>query len=134
MTGTRLIGVALVAGLTVLLTGCGSGHRDAVREVAGRFYGAIAARDGAAACALLAPTTRSELEESSRQPCPKAVLGEGIPTVGDPTSVKVFGTMGQVRFSGETAFLSRFPFGWRVLAAACTPQRAHPYDCKVKGA
>lgn len=123
----------LLCGL--LLGGCVSHQDEGVAAVAARFYQAIASKDGAAACALMEAATRSELEQSSGQPCETAVLGEGIQPVGDPVAVRTYETMGQVRYAGETAFLVDVGSGWRVMAAGCTPQPGDlPYDCKVKGA
>lgn len=104
-----------------------------MREVARDFYVALSQHDGRAACDLLAPTTRSELEQSSGKDCSVAVTEEVQPA-GDPQQVSVFGTSAQVRYDGDTAFLSRFRYGWRVLAAACRPRTSGPYDCSVKGA
>ena len=36
-------------------------------------------------------------------------------------------------WTGDTVFLLRFPDGWRVSAAGCTPQGEAPYDCEVQG-
>lgn len=104
-----------------------------MRGVADRFYTAVAAQDGASACAILSPAARSELEQSAGKPCPRAILEEDVPAVAAPERIEVFGTMAQVRYAGETAFLTRFEQGWRVVAAACTPTRAK-YDCSVQGA
>jgi hypothetical protein len=116
------------------VTGCGNSQDQTVESVANDFYGAVATRDAAAACAVLAPETRSELEQSEGKPCPQAVLSQNLPEVGAIDGVRVFGTMAQVRYGDETAFLTRFQFGWRVLAAACTPESHQRYDCKLKGA
>jgi hypothetical protein len=85
---------------------------------------------------VLAPSTRSELEQSAGKPCPEAILEEDVPEASDPTATEVFGTMAQVRYADETAFLTRSDQGWLVLAVACGsrpegPER--PYDCQVKG-
>lgn len=118
-----------------LLAGCGTLDDPAVRDTAARFYHAVASKDGAAACKLLAPATLSELEQSSGQQCQQAILAAGVPAVGEPWAVKVYESMAQVRYDGETAFLARFGSQWRVMAAGCTPQsHGLPYDCKVKGA
>jgi hypothetical protein len=52
--------------------------------------------------------------------------------------VEVYASMAQVRWSGETTFVSRYDSGWRVYAAACSPDPSSPrdadrYDCDVKG-
>jgi hypothetical protein len=93
----------------------------------------VADGDGDAACALLAPATRSELEQSAGKPCPDALIEEHLPQVDEPVAVDVFGTAGEVRYDAEAAFLARYDDGWRVVAAGCTPQPPHPYDCKVTG-
>ena len=100
---------------------------------ANAFYSAVASGRGAVACDALAPATQSELEHSAGKPCAEAVLTEGVPEVTQPRWVKVFGTMAQVSYAGEVAFLTRFEDGWRVVAAACTPVRDR-YDCSVQGA
>ena len=116
------------------VTGCASGQDDDVRATAHDFYAAVAEHDGTTACSLLAPATRAELEQSSAKPCVKALLDEDLPSVDETLDVQSYGTMARVRFDGEVVFMARFPTGWRVMAAACTPQPAGPYDCKVKGA
>ena len=119
--------------LVLAVTGCSSQQDAAASDLAQQFYAALADRDGAAACRKLAPETLSELEESAAKPCPEAVLEERLPDVGEPSVVHVFGTMAQVRYAGESAFLSRFPDGWRVTAAGCLPQPPGPYECRVEG-
>lgn len=116
------------------LTGC-SGAADAdVHRVATDFYSALADADGAAACRLLAPDTREELEASSGSPCAEAVLAELDAANGDP-SVVVSGSGARVRVGSDTAFLAEYAAGWLVTAAGCTPPPApdRPYDCSVKG-
>ena len=126
----------MFAVLVPALSGCGGVDRGAATEAAGQFYAAVRQRDGDAACALLNPSTRSELEQSAGKPCPAAVLEEDIPAPNGPGATVVFGTMAQVRYPGETAFLTRSGQGWRVLAVSCGdrpegPER--PYHCQVKG-
>lgn len=104
-----------------------------VADVATRFHAAVSQGDGAAACALLAPQTAAELEQSAQQPCPRAVLGEDLPAVGGVRTSRIFGTQGQVLLEGDTVFLAEFPEGWKIVAAGCTPRQALPYDCLVKG-
>ena len=43
------------------------------------------------------------------------------------------GDAAQVRFTGDTVFLLRFPDGWRIGAAGCTSRGDAPYDCEVRG-
>ncbi|KAA1424102.1 hypothetical protein F0U47_19805 [Nocardioides antri] len=124
-----MVGVAAVT----VLAGCGSSQDGAVEDAAEEFYAALAARDGERACALLAPSTRSELEQAAQKPCPRAILEERIPEASSPEAVEVFGRAGEVRYDDEVAFLGEFPDGWRIVAAGCTPRDPHPYDCHVAG-
>lgn len=126
--------VAVLAAAAALGAGCSNPQEDAVRATADAFTEAVAARNWTAACALLAPSTRAELESSAGKPCPAALEEEAPPTVGSPDRIEVFGTMAQLRYPGETLFLTRFHDAWHVLAAACTARAAKPYDCTVKGA
>jgi hypothetical protein len=116
----------------VALGGCTNPQEPAIDDAAQRFYRALGAKDGAAACALLAERTRSEVEKSAQQTCEQAILEEDIPTVGGTDAVNSFGVAAQVRFAGETAFLSRFRDGWRVVAAGCTRDPDGRYDCQVE--
>ena len=130
--GARCLAAAAGAAV-LLLSGCAGAQDGAAQRAAQAFYTAVAAGDGAAACAALAAPTRAELEQSSGKPCEQAVLEEDVPEVGQPVDVQVFGTMAEVSYDGERAFLSRYSDGWRVVAAACTTDRADRYDCMVKG-
>jgi hypothetical protein len=127
----RLLPVAL---LVLTASACGSTQDQAARDVAVEFYSAVADHDGRVACHLLAPETVHELEQSAQKPCADALFDEHLPAVREPKRVRAYGTMAQVGFGGETVFLTRFPDGWRVMAAGCTPAAAERYDCQVKGA
>ena len=122
--------------LGTVVTGCSTTpHEDAVRSAAADFYAAVAAQEGDAACGLLTPRTRDEVRRATGKPCPDGLLTEHLPDIGEPVGVRVFGTMAQVRYDGETTFLVRFQDGWRVLAAGCAdaPGSERPYDCEVQG-
>lgn len=128
-----LRGPALLTAVLVL-AGCASGQTQAARSAAEDFHAAVASGDGPAACALLSPRARSELEQSASTACEKAVLEEGLPSSGDVGDVRVFGTMAQVGFGSGATFLSRFGSGWLVVAAGCSPTSPdRPYDCLVEG-
>lgn len=101
---------------------------------AGSYAAAIEDRDGARACAMLAPVVRRELAASSGRACPVAVLEEAASRIGAEVEVRVFGTMAQVRFEDDTLFLGRYREGWQVTAAACTRAGEPAYDCRIKGA
>jgi hypothetical protein len=119
--------------LALAVGGCAQPHADSVEQAASAFYQAHASRDGARACAHLAPGTRSELEKSAGKPCPEAILEEDVPPATGPDGVSVFGTQAEVRWAAETTFLARFQDGWKVMAAACRPQKGRPYDCLISG-
>jgi hypothetical protein len=131
---TRCSGIALAGLCATALVGCAGSQDGAVRDVAEEFYAAVARGDGEGACALLAPSTRAELEQSSGRECAAAVQEEVPAAGGDSGVVEVYGTMAEVRFDGDTAFFAQMPGGWRVVAAGCRPREDGPYDCAVKGA
>lgn len=126
------VGLAL-AGL--VLAGCGAvGDRGrAAADVAVRLVTAVADRDGATACALLAPDTAAAVADSGDKECAQAVLDEELPAPGAVTGTDVYGQWAQVRLTGDTVFLAVFPGGWRVVAAGCTPRPEHPYACVLQG-
>lgn len=119
--------------LGCLLAGCGNSEDSAAEAVARRLLEATGRGDGQAACALLSPHARAELEQSAGRPCERAILEEDIGKGGTVRGAHVFDTMAQVRFDDETVFLSRFGSGWLVVATACAPQPDRPYDCSVSG-
>ena len=136
--------VGVLCAPVLVASGCANPDDGAVTQVAARFHDAVAAKDGAAACDLLAPPSREELEQSAGEPCSQAILGEAVAPGDGTPHVEVYGTMGQVRWDGETTFLTRYPQGWLVLAAGCAlPRRstledtndagdAEAYECAVK--
>jgi hypothetical protein len=128
------VGIVWAGLCLTVLAGCAGSQDDTVREVAEGFHDAVAAGDGAAACAVLAPTTRDELEQSTGKECRAAILEEDLPDVTGDGDPDVFGSMAEVAYAGDTVFLTRLPDGWRVLAAGCTPQPVGPHECLVKGA
>jgi hypothetical protein len=127
---TRMVVAALAA---AFLVGCAPAQDREVRAVAVRFYAASAVGDPGTACDLLAPKTKSELEQSAAKPCVEALPQQDVPKVDRPLRVRVFGSQAEVTWSGETTFLARFQGGWKVMAAVCTPQSGRPYDCAISG-
>ena len=123
----------VVGAIMVAVSSCGSKLPEASAGAAERFYHAISGHDGAAACLLLAPQTRQEVEQSAKAPCSTAILDEDIPAAGNVVELRQYGTQAQARMSRDTAFLAEFDDGWKIVAAACTSQGQLPYDCKVKG-
>jgi hypothetical protein len=133
MTGRALLATGWLAGAVLGAAGCGSSQGSDAGDAADSFHSAVSAGDGAAACGLLTPSARSNLEQSAATACDAAVLEELDPVAGSPASVSVFGNMAQARYASETTFLSRFRGGWRVTAAGCTRGKAQVYDCTVAG-
>ncbi len=125
-------GSALALVTVGLLAGCSGTQEHEAASVAQRFLAAAQQQEGAEACSLLAPSARSELEQSSGQSCDAAVLEEDLAAGGSPPTVEVFDTMAQARFESDTVFLSRFDGQWLVVAAACTPVPGRPYDCSIQ--
>lgn len=121
------------AAAVVALSSC-AGTQDAeAASVAKELLAAVAAGDGAGACALLAPAARSELEDTSGKPCDEAVLEVDVGEASSAAAVEVYDSMAQVRFGSETLFLSTFDGNWLVVGAACTPKPGdQPYDCSIQ--
>jgi hypothetical protein len=123
----------MLAGLPValLLSGCAGTQDAATGSVAEQLLDAVGNGDGAAACDLLAPATRSELESSSGSSCEEAILEEDLGDGSGPVREEVFDTAAQVKVGSDTVFLSRFDGRWLVVAAACTRTPGRPYDCSI---
>ncbi|MFC3382520.1 hypothetical protein [Couchioplanes azureus] len=121
--------------MLLLLGGCAPAAErgEAAADVAVQLLTAVQSRDGAAACATLAPETLAEVEESAGESCAAAILDEDLPSPGTVTGTDVYGQWAQVRLTDDTVFLAAFPGGWRVVAAGCTPRDQRPYDCAVQG-
>lgn len=120
-----------VVAVAALVTACGGAQDADVARAASGLVEAVDRRDGAGACALLAPPVRTELEDTSGSPCAEAVLEEDVGAPSDTTEVEVFDTMARAVVGSESLFLSRFDGRWLVVAAACDPVAGKPYDCAV---
>ena len=124
--------VAATTLTVVCLSGCGSTEQDRARAAADDFVTAVHDGDGDAACAVLAPATFEELEQSSGSTCAGAVIEDAV-DAGPQAGSNTFGSMSQVRYANDVVFLAEFDDGWRVVAAACTPRIDGPYDCAIQG-
>jgi hypothetical protein len=118
--------------LVLALTGCGAPPASGAARVAGMFYRALSDGHSRLACRQLAPETLHDVVQTAGAPCRTALLREDIPEQGRVLEVERFGNQAQVRGSGDTAFLSEFPDGWKVIAIGCSPRHPLPYDCVVK--
>ena len=133
---TRRFTMATVAALPVILvTSCSTLGPDttAAAGVAASFHRAIQDGDGNAACALLAPATVEDLEDTSGQSCPEAILGQHLPDAQQVQDTAAFGRAAQVLMDGDAVFLAVFDDRWLVTAAGCTARSDRPYDCTLKG-
>jgi hypothetical protein len=125
----RRVGALVLAVACVLLAGCASAQAPDVEEVATTFEDQSA--DPQARCDLFIPTALAAFEESEGAPCAEAI--EDLPLEGGSVeSIQIWGGDAQVKIGGDTLFLSETKDGWRVTAAACTPQGEAPYDCEVE--
>ena len=114
-----------------LLAGCAGTQDGPAASAARALLEAAHDGNGSAACDLLAPAARSELEQTSGKPCAEAVLEEDLGDGAGPARIEVFDTAAQVVVGADTVFLSRFDGNWLVIAAACTPVPGRPYDCSI---
>ena len=126
-------GAGAIAAMAAL-AGCGAGNGGPSRAADG-FENALRADDHSAVCALLAPDTRDEVAQSGQSgaSCADAIAQEDLPDGGSMRRVDVYGRQARAVLAGDTIFLSRFPHGWRVVAAGCEPRAGHPYECTVTG-
>jgi hypothetical protein len=116
----------------LLLSGCATASRPDVESSVTSFYAAYEQRDGAKACALLAPAVREEVARSTGTSCERGLLSERLPSVHPVRSTSIAGDQAQVRLGSDTAFVARFPSGWKVTAVGCTRRPGAPYDCQVE--
>jgi hypothetical protein len=122
--------VLLAAGLAC--AGCGAAT-TAPADTARAYVQAWTAQDGAAVCALLAPETKAEVEQSAQTPCAQGVLDEDLPDAGPVRRTEVWGDQAMVRLQGDTLFVAEFPDGWHITAAGCRSRGERPYDCQLQG-
>ncbi|MFG1702580.1 hypothetical protein ACFLIM_05250 [Nonomuraea sp. M3C6] len=118
-----LVALALVAGCAV--------DTAPPARAAERFHAALAAHREEAACALLTRRTADRLPDPG-QTCADALRELRLGPGGPVASVGVWGDEAQVRLTGDTLFLHRFSYGWRVKAAGCRPMGDLPYACEVE--
>jgi hypothetical protein len=128
--GVRVVAVAVGALGIAGTAGCAAAAQPAVTAVAGQFGSAVGRHDGAAACAMLTDDARHDTESFGRD-CPAQLAT--LPDPGPVQQVEVWGDTAQVHLAADTLFLLRFPDGWRISGAGCTPQGDAPYRCEVQG-
>jgi hypothetical protein len=128
----RVRAVAVAVGVLGIpdTAGCAAAAQPAVAAAAGQFGSAVGRHDGAAACAMLTDNARHDTESFGRD-CPAQLAA--LPDPGAVQQVEVWGDTAQVHLAADTLFLLRFPDGWRISGAGCTPQGDAPYRCEVQG-
>lgn len=117
------------------LGGCGTvaERQDDVRDAAATFQVALGVGAYGRACALLAPGTVEELEQSAGGPCPQALRTQSPAPGGAVRRTDVYGNQARAVLFADTLFLSRFTSGWKVVAAGCEERPREPYQCRIKG-
>ncbi|WP_315099134.1 hypothetical protein [uncultured Cellulomonas sp.] len=134
--------VCLAVGAALALAGCTSRPAAETAGTAARdFYRAVAAADGAGACALLAPATAEALEDDAGLPCDEAILDGDVGETlteraqdGSTPSGRVAGRQAQVTLPTDVLFLTVSGSRWLITAAGCDPRPPRPYDCVLEGA
>ncbi|MBO3750742.1 hypothetical protein J5X84_32085 [Streptosporangiaceae bacterium NEAU-GS5] len=114
-----------------LLAGCASAQAPAATRVAEGFYAAVAAADGAVACAYLTPSAAESLADDGD--CASALLDLKLTATPAPARTEIWGDEAQVKLGGDTLFLHRSGQGWRIRAAGCRPMGVRPYQCEIEG-
>ena len=128
----RLVVICAVVVAGGVTSGCAQSGDPAI-DRARHFYASVSHKDGAAACADLAPEASLALERQEGKPCAEAILGQDLPDLVGAADVEVFGSMAQVTFPDETAFLSRYGDDWLLTAVGCKPTSGdRPHDCSVE--
>jgi hypothetical protein len=131
----RWTALPMLAAAVAGSAGCAppAGQREGAVTAVERLAAAMSAEDGSAACAILAPQTREEVQEASGNPCPEAIIEDDLPPPGPVQTVDVYGQWARVVTEQDTIFLAVFGDGWRVVAAGCSSRGERPYECQVKG-
>ena len=127
----------LLALAALLAGGCGtSDDRDEARAVVERFYAAVRDDDGDAACEQLGESLLEQVEAQTEQSCPDVVTRLEYDG-GEIVAAEVYITNAKVDLrSGESAFLSREPDGWKLSAIGCKAEKGkpadRPFECEVE--
>jgi hypothetical protein len=108
-------------------------RRDDVRDTTALFEKALTEGAYDRVCAVLAPATVDELEQSAGSTCARAVGEESLRPGGAVRRTDVFGNQARAVLSSDTLFLSHFTSGWKVVAAGCELRPEEPYECRIKG-
>lgn len=107
MPHLRVFGLVLAV---LLAASCSSrtDERPRAEQAVNQFHAAFKKDDGAAACALLAPQTRHEVEKSAEAPCDQAITDADLPDLGRLQATDVYGNEARIVADGDTVFVSDF--------------------------
>ena len=124
----RFVALALLLA-AVAASGCGTADdRDEARAAVERFYAAVRADDGDAACAELGDALLEQVESQTGQACADVVTRFAYDG-GAVEAVEVYITNAKVDLAGgESAFLGRERDGWRLAAIGCRAEEGKPAD------
>ncbi|GAA4267772.1 hypothetical protein [Frondihabitans peucedani] len=128
--------LAVLALASCALSACGSataGASTSPSAVAARFEHAVSTRDYGAACRLLTPPTKADVEKQSGRSCASSLPSLGLPEQGPSESTRVYGRAALVTATGASVFLARSGDTWAVRAAGCTPKAEGPFECALGG-
>jgi hypothetical protein len=129
-SGGVLLSLAVVAVATGGCAAMGSAENSNASRAALDFDRSLT--DPVRACALLAPGTLAELEQSFGR-CDKTLPDQHLPVSTEVVDVDVYGKDAIVHLDKDVVFLARFDEGWRVTAAGCARRRDRPFTCAIKG-
>jgi outer membrane murein-binding lipoprotein Lpp len=130
----RRVTRAAIIVAVLAVAGCGTDQSASeARSSVERFFAAIEAGDGPAACEQLSEDASSALETSEAKPCEEAVLSLRV-SPSAVASASVWVTSAQVALrSGDAAFLDQVAGEWKIAAVGCRPQPGKPYECELDG-
>ncbi|PZF54117.1 hypothetical protein DEJ23_13330 [Curtobacterium sp. MCSS17_008] len=133
-TPTATATVLAIVVSVLALTGCSAGGSTRVDAMAtaDRFLRDVAHGDGRAACALLVPDAREDVEDRTGRSCADGVTALDLPTPEDGRT-QVYGRAAIVESDRHAVFLARSGDSWLVRAAGCRPVPDAPYECTVDG-
>lgn len=131
---TRYFAAVVGLGLGMALLGCTGPGADAAGQVAQSFE-TLATADAAQACDLLSGHTREAVEDEAKKSCAEALGDKDLNGAASVRLVEVYGHDARVTLDDDIVFLARFPEGWKVTAAGCTPGSGddEPAHCNVSG-
>ena len=123
--------------MLALLAGCGTGDdREQAQATVERFYEAVQADDGTAACEELGEALLEQVQSQTRQSC-RGVITRFDHEGGEVVDAEVYITAARVDLSGgESVFLGREEAGWKLSALGCKAEKGkpadRPWECEVE--